>query len=81
MPERAVPAAAIAPIQPPPPSRTVRACRSVLDNPGCAISEDAATFARLEGHGSLIRDLAFSHDGRFLISAGDSSVKFWGLSS
>jgi WD40 repeat protein len=43
---------------------------------------DAATgttLTRLEGHGSLIRDLAFTHDGRYLISAGDSSVKFWGV--
>jgi WD40 repeat protein len=43
---------------------------------------DAATgvtFARLEGHGSLIRDLAFTADGRFLISGGDSTVKFWGI--
>ncbi len=38
-----------------------------------------AMLARLEGHDSLIRDLAFSRDGRFLISAGDSSVKFWGV--
>lgn len=37
-----------------------------------------ATITRLEGHGSLIRDLAFTRDGR-LISAGDSSVKFWGV--
>jgi hypothetical protein len=43
---------------------------------------DAATgttLARLQGHGSLIRDLAFSRDGRYLISAGDSSVRFWGM--
>jgi WD40 repeat protein len=39
-----------------------------------------ATLARLDGHGSLIHDLAFSHDGRLLISAGDSSLKFWGVS-
>ncbi|MEO8394169.1 MAG: thrombospondin type 3 repeat-containing protein [Chloroflexota bacterium] len=39
-----------------------------------------ATLAKLDGHGSLIHDLAFSHDGRLLISAGDSSVKFWGVS-
>lgn len=38
-----------------------------------------AVFARLEGHDSLIRDLKFTHDGRFLISAGDSTVKFWGV--
>jgi WD40 repeat protein len=38
-----------------------------------------ATLARLDGHDSLIRDLAFSRDGRFLISAGDSTVKFWGV--
>ncbi len=37
-----------------------------------------STLARLDGHGSLIRDLAFTHDGRFLISAGDSTVRFWG---
>ena len=40
-----------------------------------------ATIAKLDGHGSLIRDLSFSHDGRFLISAGDSSVRFWGVPS
>ncbi len=39
-----------------------------------------ATLTRLDGHGSLIHDLAFSHDGRLLISAGDSSVKFWAVS-
>ena len=39
-----------------------------------------ATLARLDGHESLIRDLAFTRDGRFLISAGDSTVKFWGVS-
>lgn len=39
-----------------------------------------ATLIRLDGHGSLIHDLAFSRDGRLLISAGDSSLKFWGVS-
>lgn len=39
-----------------------------------------ATLAQLDGHGSLIHDLAFSPDGRLLISAGDSSLKFWGVS-
>ncbi len=39
-----------------------------------------ATLTQLAGHGSLIHDLAFSPDGRLLISAGDSSVKFWGVS-
>lgn len=38
-----------------------------------------ATLARLDGHDSLIRDLAFTHDGRFLISGGDSTVRFWGI--
>jgi WD40 repeat protein len=37
------------------------------------------TFARLEGHGSLISDLKFTRDGRFLVSAGDSTVKFWSV--
>ncbi len=36
-----------------------------------------ATLARLDGHDSLIRDMAFSADGSTLISAGDSSIKFW----
>ncbi len=40
-----------------------------------------ATLARLDGHGSLIHDLAFSRDGRLLVSAGDSSVRFWVVSS
>lgn len=37
------------------------------------------TLARLDGQGSLIHDLAFDRDGHLLISAGDSSVKFWGV--
>ncbi len=39
------------------------------------------TLARLDGHGSLIHDLDFTADGRFLISAGDSSIKFWTAAS
>ncbi|MEP7290649.1 MAG: thrombospondin type 3 repeat-containing protein [Chloroflexota bacterium] len=42
-------------------------------------ANSGATLARLDGHASLIHDLAFTRDGRFLISAGDSSVKFWGM--
>lgn len=38
-----------------------------------------ATLGRLEGHGSLISDLKFTRDGRFLVSAGDSTVKFWSV--
>lgn len=38
----------------------------------------AAVAARLGNHESLPRDLLFSADGRLLLSAADSSVRFWG---
>lgn len=38
-----------------------------------------SVIARIGEHESLPRDLAFSADGRLLISAGDSTVRFWGI--
>ncbi|MDZ4770047.1 MAG: WD40 repeat domain-containing protein [Chloroflexota bacterium] len=38
----------------------------------------AAITARIGSHESLPRDLIFSADGRLLLSAADSSVRFWG---
>ncbi len=43
---------------------------------------DAATgseLARWEAHDSLIRDLAFATDGSLLVSAADTTVRFWGV--
>ncbi len=42
-------------------------------------SRTGVQIARLAGHDALIHDLVFSADGRLLISAGDSTVRFWGV--
>lgn len=42
-------------------------------------SRTGVQIARLAGHDTLIHDLVFSADGRLLITAGDSTVRFWGV--
>lgn len=42
-------------------------------------SRTGVQIGRLAGHETLIRDLVFSADGRLLITAGDSTVRFWGV--
>jgi WD40 repeat protein len=35
--------------------------------------------AILEGHTSAVRGLAFSHDGKLLVSGGGWSIRLWGV--